>query len=315
MSIITEESESVANQTDSVTQLRSSMIAVKVVFTWMGVSRTLSKEQKSVAANAFNADGESISASKKLLDSKHPAWSAITKIKGEATKYWKDGSLPFPEPGLRLMGRERVGDFNERMDQFNRELDDAVQALELHYGEMRDAARQRLGSLFDSGDYPSTLIGAFAIEHSFPPTEVPDYLRELSPAVYQRECERVQTQFSNAVEMAEQMFFEQLSELVEHLAERLSADESGKQKTFRDSTLTNLTEFFARFNELSIGSNRELEDLVARTQSVIRGVEPQRLRDSDSLRQQIVTQMAAVQSTLDGLMVDRPRRNILRKAR
>ena len=128
------------------------------------------------------------------------------------------------------MGRDRVDAFNERMDEFKAELSRAVQDLELHFGEMRDAARQRLGTLFDHQDYPDTLIGAFAIDHSFPPTEVPEYLRELSPAIYQRECERVQTRFSNAVEMAEQMFFEQLSELVEHLAERLSTDESGRTK-------------------------------------------------------------------------------------
>ena len=37
--------------------------------------------------------------------------------------------------------------------------------------------------------------------------------------------------------------------------------------------------------------------------------------DSDALRQQIATRMSAVQASLDGLMIDRPRRNILRKAR
>ena len=34
-----------------------------------------------------------------------------------------------------------------------------------------------------------------------------------------------------------------------------------------------------------------------------------------NLRQRLVTQLASVQSSLDGLMVDRPRRNILRKPR
>jgi hypothetical protein len=106
-----------------------------------------------------------------------------------------------------------------------------------------------------------------------------------------------------------------LGELVEHLVERLSTDEGGKQKTFRDSTITNLDEFFSRFHQLNIGSNEELSQLVDQAQSVVRGVEPQRLRDNDTLRQQITTQMSAVQASLDGLMIDRPRRNILRKAR
>ena len=111
------------------------------------------------------------------------------------------------------------------------------------------------------------------------------------------------------------MFQEQLAELVEHLVERLSTDGGGKPKTFRDTTITNLDSFFSRFRQLSINSSEELEQLVNQAQSVIRGVEPQRLRDNDTLRQQIAAQMSAVQASLDGLMVDRPRRNILRKAR
>ena len=145
--------------------------------------------------------------------------------------------------------------------------------------------------------------------------DAPDYLRRLSPEIYRRECERVQSQFSNAVELAEQMFQDQLAELVEHLVERLSADESGKQKTFRDSTITNLDDFFSRFRQLNIGSNEELGQLVEQAQSVIRGVEPQRLRDNDTLRQLIATNMSAVQASLEGMMIDRPRRNILRKVR
>ena len=50
-------------------------------------------------------------------------------------------------------------------------------------------------------------------------------------------------------------------------------------------------------------------------QQVVRGVEPQQLRDNQSLRQHVATQMTAVQASLDGLLVDRPRRNIQRRPR
>ncbi len=61
--------------------------------------------------------------------------------------------------------------------------------------------------------------------------------------------------------------------------------------------------------------DEELDQLVAQAQSVIRGVKPQSLRDNDGLRQRIASQMSAVQANLDGMMIDRPRRNILRKER
>ena len=82
---------------------------------------------------------------------------------------------------------------------------------------------------------------------------------------------------------------------------------------FRDSAVTNLREFFERFGQLNVRSNEQLDTLVAQAQRIVRGIQPQELRDSANLRQHVATQLAGVQSVLDGLLVDRPRRNILRK--
>ena len=114
--------------------------------------------------------------------------------------------------------------------------------------------------------------------------------------------------------LAEQAFAEELSRLVAHLSERLSGAEDGKPKIFRDSAINNLSEFFDRFRSLSVRSNEDLDNLVAQAQSVIRGVAPQALRDDGSLRGQIANQLSSVQASLDGWMVDRPRRRILREA-
>jgi len=52
---------------------------------------------------------------------------------------------------------------------------------------------------------------------------------------------------------------------------------------------------------------------VNQAQGVVRGIQPQQLRDDQPLRQQVATQLSGVQAVLDGLLVDRPRRNILRR--
>jgi hypothetical protein len=133
--------------------------------------------------------------------------------------------------------------------------------------------------------------------------------------LYEQECRRVQSRFDEAVRLAEQAFLEELAKLVDHLAERLNGQDDGKPKVFRDSAVTNLTDFFERFRSLNVRSNDQLDALVERAQGVVNGVAPQDLRDSGVLRQQIASQLASVQSSLDGLLVDRPRRNILRRPR
>ena len=61
-------------------------------------------------------------------------------------------------------------------------------------------------------------------------------------------------------------------------------------------------------------SNEQLDELVGRAQRAVRGVAAQELRDSQGLRQRVATQLAQVQSALDGMLVERPRRRILRQA-
>ncbi len=113
-------------------------------------------------------------------------------------------------------------------------------------------------------------------------------------------------------QLTEEAFVSELGKLVSHLTERLSGSDDGKPKVFRDSAVENLSEFFTRFRQLNVGNNAQLDELVAQAQRVIRGVEPQQLRESTALRQSVATQLSAVQSVLDGLFVDRPRRNIIR---
>ncbi|MCA8994717.1 MAG: hypothetical protein KDA88_22255, partial [Planctomycetaceae bacterium] len=217
--------------------------------------------------------------------------------------------------GIRLIRQDSITDFDQQIAEFREELDDAVAELNRHYDELQSVARERLGGLFDVSDYPATLIGMFAIEHDFPSVEPPNYLRQLSPELYEQECRRVQSRFDEAVELAEQAFLEELVRLVDHITERLNGDADGKPKVFRDTAVTNLTEFFERFRALNVRSNEQLDQLVGRAQQVLGGVEAQQLRESGVLRQQIATQLAGVQSSLDGLLVDRPRRNIQRRPR
>jgi hypothetical protein len=53
-------------------RLRTTMAAVKLAFTWLGVRKTLAPEQRTTAARAFHADRELLTASKLILDTKNP---------------------------------------------------------------------------------------------------------------------------------------------------------------------------------------------------------------------------------------------------
>jgi hypothetical protein len=125
----------------------------------------------------------------------------------------------------------------------------------------------------------------------------------------------VAARFDEAVQLAEQAFLEEFARLVSHLCDRIGGvGEDGQPRVFRDTAVDNLSEFFGRFRELNVRSNEQLDELVERAQRAVRGVAAQDLRESGDLRQRVAAQLSGVQSSLDALLVERPRRRILRQS-
>ena len=304
---------SIRPSTSPAQRLRTSTAAVRLTFSWMGVRKTLTPEQKSQAADTFGAEGEFLSAGKKLLDTRHSAFKAVTAVRSKAVSYWRSLTLPYPEPGLRLIRQDKIETFDAQMREFRDELDEAVLELDRHYSELQAAAAQRLGSLYNAADYPDSLAGMFTIDWDFPSVEPPDYLQQLQPELYRLECERVASRFDEAVQLAEQAFIDELSKLISHLTERLSGQVDGKPKVFRDSAVSNLVEFFQRFRQLNVRSDEQLDTLVDQCQHIVEGRDAHQLRSNQVLRQSVAQELGEVQSVLDDLLVDRPRRNILRR--
>ena len=292
--------------------LREGMAAVRVSFTWLGTRKTLSADQRAEAAQPFDAQGQYLSAGKKLLDTSHPAFKVVTAIKSKINSTWKGMSLPFPEPGIRLIRRDQIDEFVGLLESYSGELADAVANLDRHFEELKATAAERLGRLFNQADYPASLVGLFEVTWDFPSVEPPDYLRDLNPALYEAERARVAARFDEAVQLAEQAFQEEFAKLVGHLTERIAGGADGEKKVFRDSAIGNLQEFFERFKSLNVGSSAQLDDLVARAQQAVRGVAAKDLRGDAGLRQVVATSLSRVQAELDGMMVNRPRRRILR---
>ena len=81
-------------------QLQTTMAAIRISFTWFGTRKTLTPEQKAEAADTFGAEGQFLSAGKKLLDTRHPRFKAVTAVRHQIVEYGRSISLPYP--GARL---------------------------------------------------------------------------------------------------------------------------------------------------------------------------------------------------------------------
>jgi hypothetical protein len=296
-------------------RLQAETTSVRLHFRWPGVRKTLGPQHKQQAADTFAADTDSVSVSKKLLDTRHPAFRAATAIRSRIVGHWKAHTLPYIEPGVRLLRRDAIEDFDRNMADLRVELRIAVADLDRHYDELVERARECLGNLFDEGDYAVKLSELFSFEWDYPSSAPPSYLLSISPELYREQCTRVRDRFDEAVQLAERAFADELAQLVTHLTERLAGDDDGTAKVFRDTAVTNLLEFFDRFQRLNIRSDEQLDHLVEDARRIVSGIQPQDLRDRGDLRQRVARELTRVEASLDGWLTERPRRRILRRSR
>lgn len=304
-------SEATTMNVEAARQLRRMAAAVRVSLRWWGTHRSLSAQQKEEVSSTYDADVRFLTAGKKIIDTKHEAFRKLTSLRTRLVNYWRSQSLPYTEPGIRLIRQDDIAPFVHCMEGFKEELIEAETNLNAAYDQMRGDARQRLGRLYDARDYPPEIRNLFDVQWDFPSVEPPNYLMRIAPDVYQREQERVAQRFEEAIRLAEQAFLAEFGKLVSHLAERLSGAD-GERRIFRDSAVTNLMEFFQRFRHLNLRSHADLDALVEQAQQLVQGVNAQQLRDNAALRQHVAAEMAAMQSSVEALLVEQPRRRIIR---
>ena len=96
-------------------RLRTSTMAVRLSIHWLGVRKTLTTDQRNQAADTFGAEGQFLSAGKKLLDTGHPSFKAVTSIKNRAVNLWKGLTLPYTESGIRLIRQNQIELFDAQM--------------------------------------------------------------------------------------------------------------------------------------------------------------------------------------------------------
>lgn len=291
--------------------LRQTMGAVKLSFSWLGTQRKLSDAQTKQAADTFHAATDLVTASKRLIDTKNTTYRVLTTLKSQASAYWRSMTLPYPQDGVRLIKQADIGAFEARMREYKEQLVVAAANLQLEYETLKTAAREKLGDLYNPEDYPPSLEGVFDLRWEYPPVEPPNYLMTFNPELYQQEQQRVQHRFETAVVMAENAFAEQLQDMISHLIERLTDEPDGTKKTFKASAIENFKEFYENFRSMNVRSNAQLDNLIERATNIVSGVDVKDLRKNSNLRQNLTQQMGEVKTALDNLITNAPRRRVL----
>ena len=174
------------------------------------------------------------------------------------------------------------------------------------YPEQIERAREQLGGQFKASDYPSIeeLRASFRWDSQWICFDVPEGLPE---SVYAAEKSKAQNMWNDAAESITFALREAFKGLIAHAIDKLQVGADGKVKIFRDTTLTNITDFIAAFKDRNITADSELETMIRQADNILASVDTAKvLRDSTMVRDMVRTGFQTIEKQIDSLLIDKP---------
>ena len=291
--------------------VRNNTVAIRFASTKFNPYKGLDTSQNEKSAKAHNAKSDKIKSKKQLIDTKNAHFKKSNSVISEAYTYWVWNTVPFTDVGVRLIRLEDLKEFESKIAGYRAELAKSVNGLNGQRAALIDGAKKDLGDVFSESDYPASFVGKFTLSYSVFQIEPPKHLQKLHPEVYKQQVEMMKRRFESSIALMENEFAKRFEDCVGKIVERMGVTEDGKAKTFKDSTIENMNDFFDRFTKLNFTGETTLTKLVEDAKKALKGIKPAELRKNASQRQNLKESMEKLKTSLSSMMVEAP----IRKAR
>lgn len=275
----------------------------------LSVSATQWGNARKVATSQIEiqADKSMIGVQKRLLDS--PELEQIRSLDSAIRRWVQSQSLPGPfGAGIYMLPIVSVAMVERRMTEvFVPQRQALVDQFGARYQALVEDASRKLDGVFNERDYPPVeqVIRKFDLAWQYLSLSAPE---NLPPSLIEREQQRIQGQWQDALEEARGVLRTAMVEMVARATERLSGSEDGKKKVFKNTLLTNLEEFLGSFDARNLTDDDELAKVVAQARDLVAGVDPETLRKDDVVRARVAEGFSEIQQQLGTMMTDKPLR-------
>ena len=282
--------------------LSESTVILQVKFGLLGDSRKVPSSQVEV-----DTDKQLLRVAKKILVS--PEFEAIRQVDRRVKKYLDGVCVPF-ETGTRFLAVPLIEEVDRKLHEFAGERGSLVDRFLDSYPTLCESMSERLRVLHNPMDYPpiDMVKTRFYFTWRYVAYGVPGQLKTISGRIWQEEREKAAQRFAEAQTEAQILLRQSMSELVNHMLDRLESSEDGKAKVFKKSTVSNLSEFLATFDFRNIANDTELKEQVEEARVLLTGVTAEEIRSTADLRTRLKAGMSEIAARLDTMVTTMPRR-------
>lgn len=256
-----------------------------------------------------SADKDCLGLSKAIIDCKE--YADVTAIATGFRRYCEKIALPSPlKRGTYLIPLELLDQVSAELDRAEAAFNEAADAFIDVYPDAKERARERLAEQYDEDNYPDPekLREAFYVERRMLDFSPPGS-DKVSAALRSRELERWKRDMRNAGNEIRAGLRVAAQELVGGLRNKLQALSSeGNKQRLTAAAVDNVSEFLNLFYSRDITQDDAMREVVGQAQAILEGTDVESLRSDESLRANVLSQMAGVVESLDRLVEECPKR-------
>ena len=209
-----------------------------------------------------------------------PITSAGMKCRNTLNKF----TLPWMDGGLRILPSARFTEYSKAIRTDIEAYFIAVDNFLKHYPRIVSDAKERLGDFLDGQSLPtlSEMRGKFDLRQSILP--LPTINKDFRIGLSDEETSEIQNTIEESINSALSNTMKdvwgQLTKLVEHVEKTLK----DPNKKFKNSLISNLTEFCELLPTLNLTNDAELEDIRNEISKKLTNLQPDVLRDNKTER-------------------------------
>ena len=273
----------------------SAMLVELNISTW--TARKLDKKVSAEVDVAKGAKTSAVNVNKNLLAGTG-FLDTITKYAANARAWHLSQTLPWSDNGQRLLPVSNFITYKEQLGKLNENFDALVGKFIEAYPNLVSAAAFQLGDLFNRDEYPEAdaIARKFKFNYNFfPVPQAGDFRVDIGEDAKQELALSCQHAYEDRLNNAMSEAWQRLHKCLSNISERLTVNDDGKEKIFRDSLVENAHELIDLLTHLNITKDPKLEQARVELFNTIGH------HDAESLRSSVVAK-ESVKSKVDAIL-------------
>lgn len=195
----------------------------------------------------------------KLLIDKS-ALDPIDQLVGAARQHHYKVTLGWGDNGERLLPASLFMEYSDEMQKFNTEFDKRVNKLVADYPDLIQAARVRLGTMYDATEYPAKIKDRFEFKVDFSPVATAnDFRVKLSEG----HIESIKGDITRRIQARQDAAVKEVFERARKIVAKIQEQTSDADRKIYDSSIENAREFVAILPALNLTGDPTLTQIEA----------------------------------------------------